>query len=81
VKLLLGPLHETPPFVKTGVTVIVAIAGVVPVLIALNDAIFPEPFAASPIDVLSLVQLYTVAKPVNVTAAVEAPLHTTWLAG
>ena len=40
-----------------GVTVIVAVTAVVPVLIAVNAPIFPEPLAASPIDVLLFVQL------------------------
>ena len=41
----------------TAVTVIAAIAGLLPVLLAVKEAIFPEPLAASPTDVLLLVQL------------------------
>ena len=49
---------------------------------AVKAAILPVPDAVSPIDVLLLVQLYTVPAtgPVMVTAVVVAPLHTTWLA-
>ena len=48
----------------------------------MKDAILPVPDAARPILVLLLVQLYTVPAPlpVKTTAAVGAPLHTTWLA-
>ena len=59
----------------------VAVTGAVPVLIALKEAMLPVPLAARPIDVVLLVQLYTVpgTAPLKVTAAVGAPLHTTWL--
>lgn len=43
-----------------GVTVIVAATGAVAVLPAVNDVISPVPFAASPIEVLLFVQLYSV---------------------
>jgi hypothetical protein len=48
-----------------------------------NDAIFPEPLAARPIDVVLFVQLNVVpaTEPVKFTGAVGAPLHTVWLAG
>jgi hypothetical protein len=39
-----------------GVTVMVAVTGAVPELVAVNDAIFPLPLAASPIDGVLLVQ-------------------------
>jgi hypothetical protein len=39
----------------------------------------PLPLAASPMLVLSLVQLNDVEVPVNVTAVVDVPLQTTWL--
>lgn len=62
---------------------IVAVTGVVPVLTAANAAMLPVPLAASPIDGVSLVQLYVVVPPVllvpKVTAVVLAPLHTVWL--
>jgi hypothetical protein len=41
----------------TGVTVILAITGVVPPLFAVNEPILPTPLAARPTDVLSFVQL------------------------
>jgi hypothetical protein len=61
-----------------GVTVIVDVTAVVPVLMALKAAMLPLPLAASPMDVLLLVQLKVVpaTAPLKVTAVVEAPLHT-----
>ena len=60
-----------------GVTVIVAVTGAVPVLIAANEGIFPLPDAAKPIDVLLFVQLKVVplTAPEKATRFVEAPLH------
>jgi hypothetical protein len=77
------PVQVTPPLLYVGVTVIVATTGVVPLFIAVKLAILPVPLAASPMEVLLLVQLYTVpaALPENTTAAVGAPLHTVWFAG
>jgi hypothetical protein len=51
-------------------------------LVATKLAILPVPAAASPMDGVLLVQLNTVpaTAPVNVTAAVDAPLHSVWLA-
>ncbi len=66
-----------------GVTVIVAVTGVLPLLTAINDGILPLPLAASPMDGVLLVH-------VNVDPATEllktigkttTPLHTCWLAG
>ena len=51
-----GPLQLVPPLAKVGVTVMVATTGAVPVLMPVNDAMFPLPEAASPIDGVSLVQ-------------------------
>ena len=50
---------------------------------ATNDGMLPVPLAARPIEVVLLVQLYTVpvTAPVKVTAVVLEVLHTTWLAG
>ena len=74
-------VHAPPPAVDTGVTVTVAVTGIVPVLIALKDAMFPDPLAARPMDGVLLVQLYIVPAtgPLNVTGAVGAPLQTAWL--
>ena len=81
VKLVVGPVQGTPPLVKVGVTVIVAVTGDVPVLMAVNAAILPVPLAPSPIEGVLLTQLYVVVPPVlpvaNVTAVVLAPLQTT----
>lgn len=66
-------------FVKTGVTLIWAITGLVPLFTALKAAIFPVPEAAKPMEVALLVQLNAVdgTVPEKATAAVEDPLHTT----
>jgi hypothetical protein len=51
-------------------------------LVAVNDAILPVPLAAKPILAVLFVQLNVLpTDPVKLTAAVGAPLHTTWLAG
>ena len=56
VKVFVGPVQLTPPLVKVGVTTIVAITGAVPVLTAVNEAMFPVPDAARPMLVTELVQ-------------------------
>lgn len=82
VNVLAGPVQLMPPLVKVGVTVIVATCGVDPLLIPMNDGIVLVPLAPNPIEVLLLLQLYTVPAtgPAMVTAAVAVPLHTVWLA-
>ena len=57
VKLVAVPVQLTPPLLKTGVTVMVAICGALVLLIALKEAILPVPLAANPKDVLLFVQL------------------------
>ena len=57
VKVFAGPVQGTPPLVKVGVTVIVAVTGADPVLTAANTAILPDPLAPRPIVELSFVQL------------------------
>ena len=76
------PVQVTPALVYTGVTVTVAVTGEDVLLIAVNDAIFPDPDADNPIDGSLLSQLYTVPAtgPVIAIAAVVAPEHTVWLA-
>jgi len=61
----------------------VAVTGVLPVLVAVNAAMFPLPPAARPIEVLLFVQLNVVAAiaPEKFIALVIIPLHTVWLAG
>lgn len=82
VKLTGVPLQLRPLAVNTGVTVTVAVTGAVVLLTALKAPILPVPDAARPIEVLLLVQLYTVpgTGPAIVTAAVLVLLHTDWLA-
>jgi len=60
-----------------GVTVMVAVTAVLPVLVAVNAAIFPLPLAGKPIEVLLFVQLkpVPVTDPVKFTGLVVAPLH------
>ena len=85
VKVLVGPVQLTPPLVNVGVTTIVAITGAVPVLVAVNEAMFPVPNARSPIDGVSFVQAKVVVPPVllvpKIIAEVLVLLQTTWLAG
>ena len=60
-----------------GVTVIVAVTGVLVKLMAVNAGIFPLPEAAKPIDVLLFVQLKVLppTAPEKVIRLVVAPLH------
>ena len=51
------PLHVTPPLEYTGVTVMVAVIGDVPVLTTVKGVILPVPLAPRPIVVLLLDQL------------------------
>ena len=53
---MVGPAHEVPPFVKVGVTIIVAVTGVVEVLAAVNDML-PLPLAARPMLVVLFVHV------------------------
>lgn len=54
-----GLLLQDGTVLLTAVTVMAAIAGLLPVLIPVKEAIFPVPLAANPTDVLLFVQLYT----------------------
>ena len=63
-------------FNDRGVTVTVAVTGVVPLFTAANGAIFPVPFAGRPIDGVLLVQLKPLPVPVKLTAVVDAPAFT-----
>ncbi len=80
VKVWGVPVQLTPPLVKVGVTVMVAVTGEVPLLMAVKEEMFPLPLAPSPIDVLSFNQLKVTVPPVleltKATGAVLAPLHT-----
>jgi hypothetical protein len=66
------------PFALTGVAVIVAVTGTLPVLIALKDAMLPVPLEGSPIEGLSLIQLYTHLVPGKLVATVFAPFSIVW---
>jgi hypothetical protein len=58
VKVAGVPVQVVPALLKEGVTVIVAVTGAVPVLVAVKDGmIFPEPLAARPMEVFVFVQL------------------------
>ena len=57
VKVCIGPEQDVVPFVKDGVTVIVAVIGLAVLLVTLNALILPVPEAASPIVVFEFVQL------------------------
>jgi hypothetical protein len=78
------PVQLTPPFTNVGVTVIIATTGAVDVLVAMKVGILPTPFAARPIEGALFAQLYMILPPVvgllKAIAAVDEPLHNTWLA-
>lgn len=61
----------------------VAVMGVLPVLVAVKEAILPVPLAARPMDGLLFVQLKTVfaTEPLKLIALVTFPLHNVWLGG
>lgn len=65
------------PF-NSGVTVITPNTGTLVALAAINAPISPDPVAGRPMEGLALVQpnVVPVNEPVNVTAVVDAPLHT-----
>ena len=76
-------MPEPEQLLADGVTVTVAVTADVPELLAVKAAIFPEPLAANPTLVVLFVQPYVVplTEPLNVTAAVVAPLQIAWLLG
>jgi len=84
VKLVGVPTQLTAPLVNVGVTVIVATIGAVVALVAIKVGMFPVPDAAIPIDAALFVQLNVTVPPVagllKLIAAVDEPLHNTWLA-
>jgi hypothetical protein len=75
VKVCGVPKQSTPFKVNFGVTVMVLTIGFGVVLVTVNDGIFPTPEAASPIEVLELVQLNTVfgTLPVKLILPVVVP--------
>ena len=71
VKDMGGPVH---PF-AAGITVMVAIIAVIPLFDAVNEGIFPVPFAPSPMDGLLFVHVKVVPAtgPLNAIGAVMTP--------
>ena len=59
IKKFFGLLLQAGTVLLTAVTVMVAVARLLPVLMPVKEAILPVPLAANPIEVLLLVQLYT----------------------
>lgn len=82
VKVVGVPEQISVPLVKRGVTVMVDVTGVVPLLTAVKAAMLPEPLAASPMLVLLLVHANVApgTLPENVIAVVCVPAQRTWLA-
>lgn len=74
-----------PLNVKEGITVIVATAGELPVLVTVKGSMFPVPEAASPMLVLLLDHAYVVVPPVlevvKLMAAVVSEWQRVWFAG
>ena len=79
--VMVNVVDEPVQLFALGVTVMVATCAVVPLLVAVNEAISPVPLAARPMLVLLLVQLYVLpaTAPLNDTVVVAAPLHNVWL--
>src|ERR1051325_5114062 len=81
IKLLVGPVQSTPRFRKCGVTVMVAVTGVVPPLVTTNERTSTVPPGARPMLVVLLAQVNEVALAEKMVLVVAPPLHTVWLAG
>jgi len=75
------PGQLTELLVIIGVTTRVDVITVEPVFTAVNDEIFPKPLAAKPIPVFEFVQVYELADPANITAALAVALHSNWSIG
>ena len=76
------PIQLIVPFTNEGVTVMIAITGTAPALVAVNGIMFPLPVAAKPIDGAVFIQLYTMLPPpllpfglVNFIESVNLPLQ------
>jgi len=86
VKFCEVPVQLAAPLVNVGMTVMAAVTGAVPSLIAEKTGIpVPPPLAARPIPGVSLIQEYVVRLPdlvvAKVIAAVTELLHTVWFPG
>ena len=73
---IMGVPLQFVPF--NGVTVIVAVIGLLVLFIALNEGILPVPLAAKPMPGVSLTQLYVAAVPLKLTGEVVAPFVRVW---
>jgi hypothetical protein len=86
IKVCDAPVQVIPPLLYTGVTVMIAVIGANPVLMAVNGGIFPVPLAANPMDGALLTQanesdpVGPVVGLVKLMIDVKVPLHTIWLA-
>ena len=80
IKKFFGLLLQAGTVLLTAVTVMVAVARLLPVLMPVKEAILPVPLAASPIEVLLLVQLYTApgTKLLKFTGIVLKLLQVIW---
>ena len=74
LKVFVDPGQEVLPFVKVGVTTIVATTGDVPELVAVNADISPDPLLPRPMLVVVFVQVYVVVPPVFVVVKMTAPV-------
>jgi hypothetical protein len=79
VKLTGAPVQP----LAEGVTVIVAVTGVLVLLVAVKEAMLPLPLAASPMEgvLFAHAKVVPATSPVKVTNAVAAVLQTTWSTG
>jgi len=66
------PEQLVPPLLKVGVTVIVALIGAEPVLVAVKAGSEPVPLAPRPIAVFELLQAYVVVPPVRLVLKLRA---------
>ena len=81
VNVIDAPVQTAPVVGEvTGVTVMVAVTGAVPLFTAVKDAISPVPLEARPMLVLLFVQLYSVPAtgPEKLTVVVDAAAQTVW---
>src|SRR5690348_16318802 len=76
VNVCVGPLQVNAPKVYFGVTVSVAMTGLVVAFAAVNVGTFPVPLAPRPIEVVLFVQSYDVPVPTKAAGDTVAPLHT-----
>jgi hypothetical protein len=77
---VLSPEFATYTKLKdTGVAVMVAVIGLLPVFTAMKEGISPVPVAESPMPGVLFTQLYTQPVPGKLIALVGLPLETVWV--